>query len=53
MDDSRFDENDLEDVDDIMDYYRLDTKDLIGLGESEVPVEKPEIYDESYYLDNL
>ena len=54
MDDSRYDENDLEDIDDVMDYYRLNTKDLIKLEESEFFAEKLlEDYDESYYTENL
>ena len=49
--DSRFDENDLEDVDDIMDYYRLDSHDLIQLDDTVDDVSDDDI-DDTYYLDN-
>lgn len=45
------DENDVEDLDDIMDYYNIDKRDLIALDDNTGLFDDPENIDESYYLD--
>ena len=44
------DENDIEDLDDIIDYYGLKEKDLISLDNAGL-FDDPENIDEMYYLD--
>lgn len=44
------DENDVEDLDDIMDYYNIKDRDLIELDNNGL-FDDPENIDESYYLD--
>ncbi len=42
------DENDIQDIDDLMNYYRLDTTDLLDLDKTTDEIEE-EDFDNEYY----
>lgn len=49
-DEAFFDENDIQDIDDLMDFYRLEKSDLLQLDE-ENDEQKEEDFSSDYYED--
>lgn len=49
-DEAFFDENDIQDIDDLMDFYRLEKSDLLQLDE-DTDEQKEEDFSSDYYED--